>query len=47
MLWHQRLGHIREKGIQLLHGKGMLNVCLNSLWILISVNILYMGSRIE
>jgi hypothetical protein len=24
MLWHQRLGHIREKGFQLLHGKGMV-----------------------
>jgi hypothetical protein len=25
MLWHQRLGHIREKGIRLLNGKGMVN----------------------
>jgi hypothetical protein len=24
MLWHQRLGHIREKGLQLLHGKDMV-----------------------
>jgi hypothetical protein len=24
MLWHQRLGHIGEKGIPLLHGKGMV-----------------------
>jgi hypothetical protein len=24
MLWHQRLGHIGEKGIRLLHGKGMV-----------------------
>jgi hypothetical protein len=24
MLWHQRLGHIREKGFRLLHGKGMI-----------------------
>jgi 5'-3' exoribonuclease 2 len=24
MLWHQRLGHIREKGLRLLHGKGMV-----------------------
>jgi hypothetical protein len=24
MLWHQRLGHIREKGLQVLHGKGMV-----------------------
>jgi hypothetical protein len=24
MLWHQRLGHIREKGLRLLHSKGMV-----------------------
>ena len=24
MLWHQRLGHIREKGLRILHGNGML-----------------------
>jgi hypothetical protein len=24
ILWHQRLGHIREKGFRLLHGKGMV-----------------------
>jgi hypothetical protein len=24
MLWHQRLGHIREKGLQILHGKCMV-----------------------
>jgi hypothetical protein len=24
MLWHQILGHIREKGLQVLHGKGMV-----------------------
>jgi hypothetical protein len=24
MLWHQILGHIREKGLQLLHSKGMV-----------------------
>jgi hypothetical protein len=24
MLWHQRLGHIGEKGLQLLHSKGMV-----------------------
>jgi hypothetical protein len=44
MLWHQRLGHIGDKGLQLLHGK--VKVCLTALWILISVNIVYMGSRI-
>eukprot|EP00253_Pinus_taeda_P015532 PITA_15532 len=24
MLWHQRLGHIQEKGLRILHGKGMV-----------------------
>jgi hypothetical protein len=24
MLWHQRLGHIRHKGLQILQGKGMV-----------------------
>jgi hypothetical protein len=24
MLWHQRMAHIREKGLRLLHGKGMV-----------------------
>jgi excinuclease UvrABC helicase subunit UvrB len=24
MLWHQRLGHIRKNGIQVLHDKGMI-----------------------
>jgi hypothetical protein len=24
MLWHQRLGHIGEKGLRLLHNKGMV-----------------------
>ena len=24
MLWHQRLGHIGEKGLQILHGNGMV-----------------------
>jgi hypothetical protein len=29
MLWHQRLGHIGEKGLRLLHGKGMSNFSLD------------------
>jgi hypothetical protein len=29
MLWHQRLGHIGEKGLRLLHGKGMSNCSLD------------------
>ena len=24
MLWHQRMGHVREKVLQILHGKGMV-----------------------
>ena len=24
MMWHQRLGHIGEKDLRILHGKGML-----------------------
>lgn len=30
MLWHQRLGHIGEKGLQILHGKGMVEGMTNS-----------------
>jgi hypothetical protein len=30
MLWHQRLGHIEEKGLRLLHGKGMVEGMSNS-----------------
>lgn len=30
MLWHQRLGHIGEKGLQILHGKGMVDGMSNS-----------------
>jgi hypothetical protein len=29
MLWHQRLGHIGEKGLQVLHGKGMVEGMAN------------------
>jgi hypothetical protein len=47
MLWHQRLGHIGEKGLRTLHVKVWLKVCLIALWILISVNIAYMVNRIE
>jgi hypothetical protein len=42
MLWHQRLGHIREKAFEYY----MVKVCPISLWILISVKISYMGRRI-
>jgi hypothetical protein len=31
MLWHQRLGHIGEKGLRLLHGKGMVEGMSNCL----------------
>eukprot|EP00253_Pinus_taeda_P009547 PITA_09547 len=30
MLWHQRLGHIGEKGLIILHGKGMVKGMSNS-----------------
>eukprot|EP00253_Pinus_taeda_P014634 PITA_14634 len=30
MIWHQRLGHIGKKGLQLLHGKGMVEGMSNS-----------------
>ena len=30
MLWHQRFGHIGEKGLQILHGKGMAEGMSNS-----------------
>ena len=30
MLWHQRLRHIGEKGLQILHGKGMVEGMSNS-----------------
>jgi hypothetical protein len=29
MLWHQRLGQIREKGLRLIHGKGMVECMSN------------------
>jgi hypothetical protein len=29
MLWHQRLGHIGERGLRLLHGKGMVEGMYN------------------
>ena len=30
MLWHQRLGHIGEKVLQILHGNGMVEGMSNS-----------------
>jgi hypothetical protein len=29
MMWHQRLGHIGEKGLRVLHGKGMVEGMAN------------------
>jgi hypothetical protein len=29
MMWHQRLGHIEEKGLQILHSKGMVEGMYN------------------
>ena len=45
MLWHQRLGHIGEKGLWELQGKGMVEGLRIALWILISVNIAYMEKK--
>ena len=47
MLWHQRLGHIGEKGLRALQGKGIVEGRLIALWILIFVNIAYMENAIE
>jgi hypothetical protein len=47
MLWHQRLGHIGEKGLRTLHGKGMIEGISNFTWILISMKIAYMVNKIE
>ena len=30
MMWHQRLGHIREKGLRILHCKSMVEGMSNS-----------------
>jgi hypothetical protein len=47
MLWHQILGYIGEKGLLLLHGKGMVEGMSNCFQrISISVKIVYMGSKI-
>ena len=46
MLWHQRLGHIGENGLRILHGKSMVEGMSNSSLDLISMKNLYMGSRI-
>jgi hypothetical protein len=46
ILWHQILGHIREKSLRLLHGKGMVEGMSNCSLDFISVNFVYMGSRI-
>jgi hypothetical protein len=42
MMWHQRLGHIREKGLRLLHSKGMVEGMSNySLYFDFCKNCLY------
>jgi hypothetical protein len=46
MLWHQRLGHIERRVFDYYMVKVWLKVCLTALWILIYVNIVYMGSII-
>jgi hypothetical protein len=46
MLLHQRLGHIREKGLQLIHGKGMVEGISNFYRDFIYMNIAHMGRKI-
>ena len=46
MLWHQRLGHIGDKGLWILHRNGMVERMSNCSLDFISVNIVYMGSII-
>jgi hypothetical protein len=46
MLWHQRLGHIREKGLRLLHGKGKIE-CMHKFSLDFDFwDIVYMGNKI-
>ena len=47
MLWHQRLGHIGEKGLRLLHGRGMVEGMSNCSINLHYCDIVCMGSRIK
>jgi hypothetical protein len=47
MLWNQRLGHIGEKGLLTLHGKGMVEGMSNCTLDFIFVNIAYMVNKIE
>ena len=53
MLWHQRLGHIGEKGLQSLQGKGMVegmskcNSDFNSVIIVYMENIIELNSLLE
>ena len=54
MLWHQRLGHIGEKGLLILHGKGMSNSSLDfhfckkmCIWEVESGSFPFGGKRVE
>ena len=49
ILWHQRLGHIGEKGLRELQDKGMVEGMsnLHIVFLMIFVNIIYMARRIE
>jgi hypothetical protein len=46
MLWHQRLGHIGEKGLQALHGKGMVEGMFDCTLDFDFMNIAYMVNKI-
>jgi len=47
VLWHQKLGHIGEKGLRILYGKCMVKGMSNSSLDFDFREIVYMGSRIE
>ena len=52
MLWHQRMGHIGEKGLQSLQGKGMVEGMSNcnsnfDFWISISLSIVYTETNVN
>ena len=47
MLWNEILEHIGEKGLRVLHGKGMVEVHLIAHYTLISMHIVYMVNIIR
>jgi hypothetical protein len=45
MLWHQRMGHIGEKGLRAMHNKGMVEGFPDCNLEVIFVNIAYMENK--